>query len=169
MIQVLRSIWFSHMHCILFVYYSEATRFKDHSTTVNMSPIPDKSVIFDSISWLGITDIWNSVRIRRPDCELLSDCWVIGLVIWIPVRYFFLVSALLPDYSLCWDHVNGTWLLHLTLGRVLIWVCRQIIEFFDASPGWDEEVWCWWETPQSQGRLKPEASNIRRSALGIAT
>ena len=47
-------------------------------------------------------------------------------------RQFFLVSALLWDYSLCWDCVNGTWLLHLTrpcllaLGRVLIRVCRQV-------------------------------------------
>ena len=46
--------------------------------------------------------------------------------------YIFFVSALLRDYSLCWDCVNGAWLLHLTqpcllaLGRVLIQVCRQL-------------------------------------------
>ena len=63
------------------------------------------------------------------------------------------------------DRVNGTWLLHLmqpcllALGRILIWVCRQIVEF-DASPGWEEEVWCWSETPQSRGRLEPKASDI---------
>ena len=57
----------------------------------------------------------------------------------------FFVSALLRDYSLCCDPVNGTWLLHLTrpclvtLGQVLIRVCHQIVEF-DASPGWEEEV-----------------------------
>ena len=41
------------------------------------------------------------------------------------LSHFFLVSALLRNYSLCWDRWNGTWHLHLTrpcliaLGRVL--------------------------------------------------
>ena len=82
---------------------------------------------------------------------------------------FFLVSALLRDYSLCWDRWRGTWLLHLTqpcymwftvtgwqplaLGRVLIWVGRRIVES-NASPGWEEGVQCWWNTPKSRKTYK---------------
>ena len=59
-------------------------------------------------------------------------------VIWIPPPPGLLyVLRLLERYRL----------LHLTrpclvaLGRVQIWVERQIAEY-DASPGWEEEVWC---------------------------
>ena len=82
---------------------------------------------------------------------------------------FFLVSALLRNYSLCWDRVNGTWLLHVTrpcllaLGRVLIWVCCQIVEFWCFSKLRGGGLMLMRDTPktpQSQGRLKPEASDI---------
>ena len=65
------------------------------------------------------------------------------------ILLFFLVSTLLQDCSLCWDHWSGTWRLHLTrpclyvvhrngveplaLRRVLIWVERWIVDS-DASP-----------------------------------
>ena len=54
--------------------------------------------------------------------------------------YFFFVSALLTDCSLCWDLWNGKWHLHLTrpcivaLGWVLILVEHQILAASKEDP-----------------------------------
>ena len=58
------------------------------------------------------------------------------------IRFFF-VFILLWDCSLCWDHWNGTWRLHLTrhctLGQVQFWVehgigLRSFVNWVSSFP-----------------------------------
>ena len=68
-----------------------------------------------------VTSILSMIK-NRKNCIFFEDNVIFwhksankqNTIIWKAFFFFFLVSALLRDCSLCWDRWNGTWRLHLT-------------------------------------------------------
>ena len=72
-------------------------------------------------------------------------------------RPFFPLSTLFWDCSLCWDRWNGT--VKPTLDAALLSSYRAGADLgwmsdvkSDASPGWEEEVRCWWGSSSKSGK-----------------